>query len=497
MGSGTQGTFTRAPGAAKPHWPGGRQFNGNLRTRTARRMPGMRSQAVLPPPAPDALAASQALASRIADRIRSRGGWIGLDDYMAMALYEPQFGYYAGGSRKFGGAGDFVTAPELCALFGACLAQQCAQWFEVCAHRVVEFGAGTGALAVQVLGELDRLGYSDTEYLIVELSGELAQRQRERIARELPQALARVRWLSEWPQSIDGVVLANELLDAMPVRAFAAAPGEDGQGVRVMERGVALRGSGQARAQASERASGLEGGHAGDQTSGQVDAPAFEWALREASPEFARLVIDRLAQGFAGASGEGGPYLGEIGEQAEQWVAQAAQRLVRGAMLLIDYGFPRSEYFHPQRSMGTLMCHYRHHAHGDPFLWPGLQDITTHVDFSGVAQAALAAGLQPLGFVSQARLLTSLGLLDRLAPLAHDAAGKAGAATRSTSGEPADAAEAAAQQLAWARQTQSVQVLLSEAEMGELFKAVAFGRSVGTAALGFARGDRMAALLAS
>ncbi len=427
----------------------------------------MRSQAVLPPPAPDALAASQALSSRIADRIRSRGGWIGLDEYMTMALYEPHLGYYAGGSRKFGSAGDFVTAPELCELFGACLARQCAQWFESCAHRVVEFGAGTGALAVQVLGELDRLGFADTEYLIVELSGELAQRQRDRIAQALPQAVARVRWLSGWPESIDGVVLANELLDAMPARAFAWVPAEGGLAARVFERGVALRES-------------------GGPAHGQADPPAFEWALREASPEFAHCVADRLAQGFAGESGDGGPYLGEVGEQAEHWVAQAAQRIARGAMLLIDYGFPRREYFHPLRSMGTLMCHYRHHAHGDPFLWPGLQDITTHVDFSAVAQCALAAGLQPLGFVSQARLLTSLGLLERLVPPAPGAPAESGATP----------AEAAARQMAWARQAQSVQVLLSEAEMGELFKAMAFGRGVGTDALGFERGDRMAALLA-
>lgn len=425
-------------------------------------MPGMRSQAVLPPPAPDALAASQALSSRIADRIRSCGGWIGLDEYMAMALYEPRLGYYAGGSRKFGSAGDFITAPELSGLFGACLALQCAQWFEACAHRVVEFGAGTGALAVQVLGELERLGFADTQYLIVELSGELAQRQRERIARELPQALARVHWLTGWPERIDGVVLANELLDALPARAFAMAPGDAGQAARVMERGVALSAA-----------------------PGQADSPGFEWALREAPPEFEQCVVERVAQGFAGTHRDDGLCLGEIGEQAELWVAQAAQRLVRGAMLLIDYGFPRREYFHPQRSMGTLMCHYRHHAHGDPFLWPGLQDITTHVDFSAVAQCALAAGLQPLGFVNQARLLTSLGLLDRLAPPARGAAIEPGVT-------PADAA---ARQLAWARQAQAVQVLLSEAEMGELFKAVAFGRGVGTDALGFQRGDRMAALL--
>ena len=241
----------------------------------------------------------------------------------------------------------------------------------------------------------------------------------------------------------------------MPVRAFAAVPGEDGRGVRVMERGVALCGSGgQTNASGQAQANGQA-----PRVPGQAGAPAFEWAVREASSEFAQRVIDRLAQGFAGASGNGGPYLGEIGEQAEQWVAQAAQRLVRGAMLLIDYGFTRSEYFHPQRTMGTLMCHYRHHAHGDPFFWPGLQDITAHVDFSAVAQAALEAGLQPLGFVNQARLLTSLGLLDRLVPLAQGATGEPDATSSATSATSEEPAEAAARQLAWARQAQAVQML--------------------------------------
>jgi SAM-dependent MidA family methyltransferase len=187
-------------------------------------------------------------------------------------------------------------------------------------------------------------------------------------------------------------------------------------------------------------------------------------------------VRERLAQGFGAAPTDPAAYAGEIGEQAEAWVAQAAQRLVRGAMLLIDYGFARREFFHAQRAMGTLMCHYRHHAHGDPFHLPGLQDITAHVDFTAVAQAATAAGLQLLGHVSQARLLTSLGLLEDLAQR-H----------RSAGADP--------DPLAWARQAQAAQALLSEAEMGELFKAVAFGRGITGPADGFARGDRSAELL--
>lgn len=445
----------------------------------------MRQPVALPEAAPDALAASRALALRIAARIRAEGGWIGFDTYMGMALYEPGLGYYAGGSRKFGAAGDFVTAPELSDLFGRCLARQCAQWFADCAHRVVEFGAGSGALAVQVLDELATLGFPETEYLIVEVSGELAARQRERIARDCPQALGRVRWLTAWPATIDGVLLANELLDAMPVRAFlrasagaeAAADVEPAGNARAACADVEPAGNTRAAcvdvdavAPVFERGVGLRASPSAD------GDPVFEWSLRPAPAPFARQVRERLAQGFGAAPADPAAYAGEIGEQAEAWVAQAAQRLVRGAMLLIDYGFARREFFHAQRAMGTLMCHYRHHAHGDPFHLPGLQDITAHVDFTAVTQAATAAGLQLLGHVSQARLLTSLGLLEDLAQR-H----------RSAGADP--------DPLAWARQAQAAQALLSEAEMGELFKAVAFGRGITGPADGFARGDRSAELL--
>ena len=436
----------------------------------------MRQPVALPEAAPDALAASRALALRIAGRIRADGGWIGFDTFMGMALYEPGLGYYAGGSRKFGAAGDFVTAPELSDLFGRCLARQCAQWFAHCAHRVVEFGAGSGALAVQVLDELARLGFPDTEYLIVEVSGELAARQRERIARDCPQALARVRWLSAWPASIDGVLLANELLDAMPVRAFLRAPADPAGAADACApadadapANVHTIGA-DAPAPVFERGVGLREAPSAD------GDPVFEWSLRPAPEPFARQVRERLAQGFGAGPADPAAYAGEIGEQAEAWVAQAAQRLERGAILLIDYGFARREFFHAQRAMGTLMCHYRHHAHGDPFHLPGLQDITAHVDFTAVARAATAAGLQLLGHVSQARLLTSLGLLEDLAQR-H----------RSAGADP--------DPLAWARQAQAAQALLSEAEMGELFKAVAFGRGIDGPADGFARGDRAAELL--
>jgi len=384
------------------------------------------------------------LMSVLKRQLHNAGGWIGFDHYMALALYTPGLGYYSGPARKFGAGGDFITAPELSGLFGACLARQCAHWFAQCGQEVIEFGAGSGALAAQMLGEFERLGLTGVRYRIVELSAELAARQRERIAQECPAALPRVSWLQAWPERIDGVVLANELLDAMPVRAFALEPAQAGAPARVLERGVRLADTG------------------------------FAWATRPAEPGFAEQVRERVAQGAGVSDIDALACEGELGEQAQAWVSEAARRLARGAILLIDYGFARPEFHHVQRAGGTLMCHYRHHAHGDPFFLPGLQDITAHVDFTAVAQAALGEGLQVLGFLPQARLLTNLGLLDDLAAR-HRAA-------------------AAADPLAWAREAQAAQMLLSPAEMGELFKAIALGRGLPPDPAGFVRGDRSGTL---
>jgi SAM-dependent MidA family methyltransferase len=391
----------------------------------------------LPAPPADAQSASRTLARRIAQRIAAAGGWVGFDAFMQWALYEPGLGYYGGGARKFGAQGDFVTAPELSPIFGACLAAQCAQWFEHTGPRIVEFGAGSGALAAQVLAELRRSGLAEVDYAIVEVSGELRARQRATIEARVPAALARVSWLDEWPARIEGVVLGNELLDAMPARAFRWRDGA------VAERGVTVLGEDEAH------------------------GARFDWSERAADAAFERRVRALLAGPIAQA-GEGWPadYAGEVPEQAVAWVAEAGRRLARGALLLIDYGFPRHEFYHPQRGLGTLMCHYRHHAHGDPFFWPGLQDLTVHVDFTAVAEAGLEAGLDLLGYTSQANLLLNLGLAQRIAE---------------TPAEP---------RLDYARAAQAAFRLVSEAEMGELFKAIAFGRGLPGHATGFARGDR-------
>jgi len=406
----------------------------------------------LPPPSPDALASSARLSRLIAQRIAAAGGWVGFDTYMQWALYEPGLGYYSGGSRKFGAEGDFVTAPELGPLFGTCIAAQCAQWFAHVPRSILEFGAGSGALAAQVLTALEARGIGDVDYAIVELSGELRARQAATLAEHVPHLAARVRWLDAWPDTIRGVVLGNELLDAMPARVFGLA------GSDVVECGVAV-----ASAESSD---------AGDPDAGDSeDAPRLCWAERPAEAGFAQRVRARLAQAWDGPA-QAHAYIGELGEQAEAWIRQLADRLVCGAVLLLDYGFPRHEFYHPQRHRGTLMCHYRHRAHTDPFLWPGLQDLTVHVDFTAIAESARGGGLDLLGYTTQARLLLDLGLLDEV----------------QRSGAPGSAA--------YVRATRAVHTLISDAEMGELFKAIAFGRGVPDDALGFRSADRRAVLSA-
>ena len=406
----------------------------------------------LPPPSPDALASSARLSRLIAQRIAAAGGWVGFDTYMQWALYEPGLGYYSGGSRKFGAEGDFVTAPELGPLFGTCIAAQCAQWFAHVPRSILEFGAGSGALAAQVLTALEARGIGDVDYAIVELSGELRARQAATLAERVPHLAARVRWLDAWPDTIRGVVLGNELLDAMPARVFGLA------GSDVVECGVAVASAGSS--------------DAGDPDAGDSeDAPRLCWAERPAEAGFAQRVRARLAQAWDGPA-QARAYIGELGEQAEAWIRQLADRLVCGAVLLLDYGFPRHEFYHPQRHRGTLMCHYRHRAHTDPFLWPGLQDLTVHVDFTAIAESARGGGLDLLGYTTQARLLLDLGLLDEV----------------QRSGAPGSAA--------YVRATRAVHTLISDAEMGELFKAIAFGRGVPDDALGFRSADRRAVLSA-
>jgi SAM-dependent MidA family methyltransferase len=380
----------------------------------------------LPEPDADAAESSRRLAVLIAAEIEQAGGWIPFARYMELALYAPGLGYYSGGARKFGAAGDFVTAPELSPLFARALAAQVKPIMAASAPRILEAGAGSGALALGLLRELERRGAAPERYEILELSGELRARQQDTLARGAPHLAGRVAWLDALPDTFSGAVVANELLDALPVNIVAWR--EDG----VFERGV-----------------GLEDG-------------AFTWQERPASG--ALLAVAR------GLTFIAPPYVSEVNLAARAWIAEWGRSLQRGALLLIDYGFPQREYYHPQRAEGTLMCHYRHHAHGDPFWLPGLNDITAHVDFTAAAEAGFDAGLDVLGYTSQGQFLLNCGLAQLLEQ--HQADGPTACAALAS----------------------GAQKLISPAEMGELFKVLMLGKEIRAPLPGFALGDRLHAL---
>lgn len=379
----------------------------------------------LPAPSPDALAFSDALKRRIIDAIEGADGWIGFDRFMELALYAPGMGYYSGGAQKFGAAGDFVTAPEISSAFSQTLATQAVQIMALSAPQIIEVGAGSGRLAADLLLELERRNALPERYAILDLSGELRERQRATLGQRAPHLLDHVHWLDRLPETFDGLVLANELLDAMPVHLV------QWDDAAIFEHGVSAKNG------------------------------EFVWSDRPATGR----VLEKaqaIAEEFPLPPG----YLSEICLAATDWTASWASILNRGALLLIDYGFPRHEFYHPQRATGTLMCHYRHHAHGEPFLLPGLQDITAHVDFTAIVEAGFNAGLELLGYTTQATFLLNCGLTDILART------------------PAE------DLLRYLPQAQAAQKLLSPAEMGELFKVIALGKGIDDTLLGFALGDR-------
>lgn len=336
--------------------------------------------ATLPAPAAEANAHSLRLVSKIHDMISSQGGSITFEQYMQAALYQPGLGYYRAGTQKFGVQGDFTTAPELSGLFAECLARFVMQSGE--SESILEVGAGSGLLAARLLNTLAAQDRLPQTYYILELSAELRARQQQTLAEHAGQHLERVQWLDDLPEHFSGVVIANELLDAMPVRRFR------------------LRG-------------------------GQVFEQHVAWCdgvlcCRDEAAADVRL-LDRIATLREQSSiAEAGDYMSEVNFMAEDWVRTLGKRLDRAVVLLIDYGYPRSAYYHAQRSGGTLMCHYRQHAHPDPLILVGLQDITAHIDFTAMADAALDAGLQVRGFTTQAHFLMNLGLLDMAQGEAQD-----------------------------------------------------------------------------
>ena len=398
-----------------------------------------RVESALPVPDREALAVSQELSSRIAAEIARHGGWLSFARYMEMALYEPGLGYYSNPGQVFGAAGDFVTAPELTPLFGATLARQVSPWLKDPAlagsgQVVLEVGGGSGMLAAQLLNALDNVGNHEVRYLILELSAERREHQRQTLKSLAPGLMDRVGWLETFPESFAGVVVANELLDAMPVQLFEWQADAE---VELQEMGVTW-----------------------------VDGQ-FAWAPRPADTVLTETVAAlRNRLGPEGAQWHS-PYRSEICPAQQAWMRTLADCMTAGVVMLLDYGFAAPEYYHPQRDQGTLMCHYRHRSHADPFLWPGLSDITAHVDFTALARAATAEGFSLVGYTSMAAFLLNAGLLDELADLPR---------------EP---------ESFWFAQAQAVQQLISEAEMGELFKVIAFEKNLREAAsvLGFG-GDR-------
>ena len=375
---------------------------------------------------------SQALLKRIRREIDAHEGWISFARFMEMALYEPGLGYYSAGATKFGAAGDFVTAPEISSLFSRCVASQCAEVLAAlgCVD-LLELGAGSGVMAADMLNELEALGWLPRRYLILELSADLRQRQLATLAERAPRHLERVAWLEQLPDSLTGLIVANEVVDAIPVERFRI------RDAKVNALGV-----------------GWQQGRLG-------------WSEVRARRELSvrvRAIERELSENFPQG------YASEINLRLNPWIAGLAERLTAGVMLFIDYGLPRRQYYRPERRDGTLLCHFRHLFHDDPFANVGLQDIGAWVDFTALAEAGVNAGLKLAGFATQAHFLMGSGIERYLAAMTQ-----AGVAER----------------VSIARQAM---LLTLPAEMGERFKVMALVRDFDAPLTGFSIRDLAASL---
>jgi SAM-dependent MidA family methyltransferase len=377
----------------------------------------------LPSPEPEAAAHSARLTAYIRAELAAHGGHIPFSRFMELALYAPGLGYYSTGTRKFGASGDFITAPELSPLFSRCLARQCAEVLSTNGGDILELGAGSGTMAAELLLELEHLAFLPNRYAILEVSGELRQRQRQTLGERAAHLLTRVVWLNTLPEpGFRGIILGNEVLDAMPVERLRITP----DGPRPLH--VVW------------------------------EKDRFVWLVGPEDEAVTHIVM-ALQNELDCILPEG--YETEFNLHLPSWLQALAERLTAGVVLLIDYGYPRREYYHPQRTTGTLLCHYRHRAHGDPLILLGLQDITANVDFTAVADAAVAAGLTVTGYTSQSYFLFGCGLETLL-----------------TEVDPDDTQR-------YLELTRQVKLLTLPSEMGERFKAMALSRGVEIPLQGF------------
>jgi SAM-dependent MidA family methyltransferase len=374
---------------------------------------------ILPPPPPEAATHSAQLAEFIAHTIAAENDWIPFSRFMELALYAPGMGYYTAGSRKFGHEGDFITAPEISPMFARCFALQAVQVLDTVGGDILELGPGSGLFAADLFAELKSIGKAPEKYRLLEVSPDLRERQRALIAQRFPQDIGRFEWIDSLPEKFRGFVIANEVLDVVPFDIVHRSRGE------VLERGVVV----------------TEAGFAWD------DVPLPHGELK------------RRAQAVIPPGDY--DYTTEISLAAEALVRTISSSLEAGLAIFIDYGFSEREFYHPQRSGGTLRCHYRHRFHGDPFFMPGLQDITAHVDFTALSRAAEQGGSEVYGYTTQAYFLISCGL-----------------AVLVSSGDPTAT-------LSRLKATSAVHRLISPSEMGELFKVMGFGKGFDMPILGF------------
>ncbi len=378
----------------------------------------------LPVPDNDAIEHSQKVCARIQKEIIEQQGSINFNQFMELALYEPGLGYYAAGSTKLGESGDFITAPELSSVYSFCLARQCQQVLNTIDQgKIFELGPGTGKMACDILQELERLNCLPNEYLLLETSADLRERQQDRVKKCVPHLEGIIHWLDTLPTNkINGIIIANEVLDAMPVH-------------RIVVHGDFCE----------ELYVGFEEGKFV-----WIKKPLNEKLTLETEKEL-KTLVNKLSQG----------YTSEINTNIHAWISSLAEFLQQGVMLLVDYGYPRQEYYHPQRINGTLLCHYRHRVHSDPFFYPGLQDITSSVNFTRVAEAAVDTGLDVRGYTTQAHFLISCGL-DEIVKQQESVCG-----------------------IDSVKLSNQIKMLTMPGEMGERFKVIALTKNIGIPLLGF------------